>query len=190
MEVGPLARLLVLYASKDAHAQELVDGSLKQLDLPVSAVYSTLGRTLARALETQILVHAMRGWYDQLLANIKAGNTDTFNELYFNPANWPMNTQGVGFMEAPRGALTHWLSIRNGVIDNYQCVVPSTWNAGPRDAQNQPGAYEAALAGHALADRDQPLEILRTIHSFDPCLACAVHLLDEDGQERLKIKVR
>ena len=190
MEVGPLARLLVLYAKQDAHARELVDGSLKQLDLPVSAVYSTLGRTLARALETQILVHAMRGWYDQLLANIKAGNTDTFNELYFNPANWPVNTKGVGFMEAPRGALTHWLSISNGVIDNYQCVVPSTWNAGPRDAENQPGAYEAALAGHALENPDQPLEILRTIHSFDPCLACAVHLLDENGEERLQIKVR
>lgn len=190
MEVGPLARLLMLYANKDAHAQELVDGSLKQLDLPVSAVYSTLGRTLARALETQIFTHAMRGWYNQLVANIKGGNTDTFNNLYFDPANWPVNTKGVGFMEAPRGALTHWLTINNGVIDNYQCVVPSTWNAGPRDASNQPGAYEAALAGHTLEDADQPLEILRTIHSFDPCLACAVHLLDENGQERLKIKVR
>jgi len=190
MEVGPLARVLMLYASNDAYTRELVDSSLSQLNLPIDALYSTLGRTLARALETQILMRGMRNWYDQLLTNIKADNTDTFNELYFDPANWPVDGRGVGFMEAPRGALAHWLSIGNGVIDNYQCVVPSTWNAGPRDANNQPGAYEAALAGHALADPSQPLEILRTIHSFDPCLACAVHLLDEDGSERLQIKVR
>ena len=190
MEVGPLARVLMLYARNDAQTRDLVDGSLKQLQLPLDALFSTLGRTLARALETKILMRQMRSWYDQLMANIKSGDTDTFNELYFEPNNWPLNTKGVGFMEAPRGALTHWLSIENGIINNYQCVVPSTWNAGPRDASNKPGAYEAALAGHQLEDPDQPLEILRTIHSFDPCLACAVHLLDENGQERLNIKVR
>ena len=123
----------------------------------------------------------MRGprqvWYDNLIANIKAGDVRTFNEKQWNPSTWPREAKGAGTMEAPRGTLGHWIVIRDGKIANYQAVVPSTWTAGPRDAQGQDGAYEAALKGHTLIDTKQPIEILRTIHSFDPCLACAVHVV-------------
>ena len=133
----------------------------------------------------------MQGWYDDLVANIRAGETRTFNEAQWDPSTWPAEAKGVGFMEAPRGALSHYVVIKNGVIDNYQAVVPSTWNAGPRDPNDQPGAYEAALQdNHDLHDPKQPVEILRTVHSFDPCIACAVHLTDEDGDEMLQVKVR
>ncbi|MEZ5535369.1 MAG: nickel-dependent hydrogenase large subunit [Thiolinea sp.] len=189
METGPLARMLMLYGTGHAQAKELVDVTLQQLDLPVEALFSTMGRTAARTLETGIMVDAMQGWFDQLLANIKAGDTKTFNEALWEPSAWPSEAKGVGFMEAPRGALAHWVVIKGGVIDNYQAVVPSTWNAGPRDHLGQAGPYEAALAGHALHDAKQPLEILRTIHSFDPCIACAVHLTDPDGEEIIKVKV-
>ncbi len=176
MEVGPLARMLMMYASGHAQARELVDSTLARLEVPVEALYSTLGRTAARTLETKVFVDAMQGWYDQLIANIKAGDTRTFNEKLWEPHTWPRSARGAGFMEAPRGALGHWIVIEDGKIANYQAVVPSTWNAGPRDPQGQPGAYEAALAGHVLADPARPIEILRTIHSFDPCIACAVHV--------------
>ncbi|MBV2096677.1 MAG: nickel-dependent hydrogenase large subunit, partial [Candidatus Thiodiazotropha sp. (ex Codakia orbicularis)] len=145
----------------------------------------------ARTLETKILADAMQGWYDQLIANIKAGDTKTFNDALWDPSTWPRQCQGVGFMEAPRGALGHWIVIEDGKIANYQAVVPSTWNAGPRDSAGQAGAYEAALQdNHQLADVKQPVEILRTIHSFDPCIACAVHLSDKDGEEMLQLKVK
>ncbi len=190
VEVGPLARVLMLYAKGHEQARELVNMTLGTLDLPTRALFSTLGRTAARTLETKILADAMQGWYDQLIANIKAGDTKTFNENLWDPATWPKRCQGVGFMEAPRGALGHWIVIEEGRIANYQAVVPSTWNAGPRDTQGQAGAYEAALQdNHQLADVKQPVEILRTIHSFDPCIACAVHLSDEDGDEMLQLKV-
>ncbi|MEN8167268.1 MAG: nickel-dependent hydrogenase large subunit [Pseudomonadota bacterium] len=190
MEVGPLARVLTLYAKGHEQTKELVHMTLSTLDLPVRALFSTLGRTAARTLETKIIADAMQGWYDQLLANIKSGDTRTFNEALWEPSTWPKQCQGVGFMEAPRGALGHWIVIEEGKIANYQAVVPSTWNAGPRDPQGQPGAYEAALQdNHQLADAKQPVEILRTIHSFDPCIACAVHLSDEEGEEMLQLKV-
>jgi len=190
VEVGPLARVLMLYATGNPQTKELVDMALKRLDLPVQALYSTLGRTVARALETRIFVDAMEGWYDQLIANIKGGDLRTFNEALWDPETWPKEARGVGFTEAPRGALAHWIVIKNGRIDNYQAVVPSTWNAGPRDAQGQDGPYEAALKGHRLHDPKQPIEILRTIHSFDPCLACAVHVTDPDGAELIEVKIR
>ncbi len=189
MEVGPLARVLMLYASGHEQTKELVGMTLKTLDVPVEALFSTLGRTAARTLETKIIVDAMQDWLDALIGNIKAGDTKTFNEVLWEPSSWPSEARGVGYMEAPRGALAHWIVIKNGVIDNYQAVVPSTWNAGPRDPGGQSGAYEAALQGHTLYDPKQPLEILRTIHSFDPCIACAVHLTDPDGEEIVKLKV-
>ncbi len=194
MEVGPLARVLLLYADTGAaaHAQtkELVDMTLSKLDIPVEALFSTLGRTAARTLETKIVVDAMQVWYNNLIANIKAGDTTTFNEALWDPATWPKHAQGAGFMEAPRGALGHWIVINDGKIENYQAVVPSTWNAGPRDPDGVPGAYEAALQdNHQLAVADQPLEILRTIHSFDPCIACAVHLTDPESGEQIQVKV-
>ncbi|HVN46830.1 MAG TPA: nickel-dependent hydrogenase large subunit, partial [Steroidobacteraceae bacterium] len=113
----------------------------------------------------------------------------TFDQTRWDPARWPAEAKGAGYMEAPRGALSHWIVIRNGRIANYQAVVPSTWNAGPRDPQGQPGAYEAALVGHQLADPKQPIEILRTIHSFDPCIACAVHVTDPQRGELVRVKV-
>ncbi|MBI5163260.1 MAG: nickel-dependent hydrogenase large subunit [Magnetospirillum sp.] len=189
MEVGPLARMLMLYGSGHAQARELVDSSLARLKLPVTALFSTLGRTAARTLETKIIVDAMGGWLDQLVANIRAGDIDTFNEARWEPSTWPAHAKGAGAMEAPRGALGHWVVIDDGKIANYQAVVPSTWNAGPRDVAGLSGPYEAALKGHVLAVPDQPLEILRTIHSFDPCIACAVHLTGAGGESLLELKV-
>jgi hydrogenase large subunit len=191
VEVGPLARVLVLYAKGDDATRELVDSTLEVFDAEPRALFSTLGRTAARTLETKLIADKMQDWYDDLVANIRAGDTKTFNERQWEPASWPREAKGVGFMEAPRGGLAHYVVIKDQVIDNYQAVVPSTWNAGPRDPNNQPGAYEAALEdNHELHDPQQPVEILRTVHSFDPCIACAVHLTDEEGEEMLKVKVR
>ncbi len=191
MEVGPLARVLAMYAAGDEQAKELVGYTLQTLDVPVDALFSTLGRTAARALESKILADAMQGWYDDLMANIKVGDLRTFNDQYWEPSSWPKHMAGVGLMEAPRGGLSHWLVVDNGRITNYQAVVPTTWNAGPRDGQEQPGAYEAALQdNHVMVDAKQPIEILRTIHSFDPCLACAVHVTDPDGDELVQVKIR
>ncbi len=190
MEVGPLARVLLLYASGHAQTKELVEMTLTTLDLPVTALYSTLGRTAARTLETKILADAAQGWYNELIANIKAGDTSTFNDSLWEPSSWPSEARGAGYMEAPRGALGHWIVIKDRKIANYQAVVPSTWNAGPRDPSSQPGAYEAALQdNHQVVDAKQPIEILRTIHSFDPCIACAVHLTDPETGEQMEIKI-
>jgi hydrogenase large subunit len=189
MEVGPLARVLMLYATGHEPTRELADSTLRSLDLPLSAMFSTLGRLAARTLETKIIADAMQGWFDELIANIRTGNTRTFNEKLWEPSSWPRTARGAGYTEAPRGALAHWVVIEDGKIANYQCVVPSTWNAGPRDASGQPGPYEAALVGHRLHDPEQPVEILRTIHSFDPCIACAVHVVDPQGEELVQVKV-
>jgi hydrogenase large subunit len=190
VEVGPLARVLILYAKGHAQTKELVDMALNKLGLPVEALFSTLGRTAARTLETKVVVDTMQVWYDNLIDNIKAGDTKTFNDALWDPATWPKKCQGAGYMEAPRGALGHWIVIEDGKIANYQAVVPSTWNAGPRDPKGQPGAYEAALQdNHQLHDVKAPVEILRTIHSFDPCIACAVHLTDPETGEQIQVKV-
>jgi hydrogenase large subunit len=191
MEVGPLARVLMLYSKGHEPTKELATRALSQLDLPLSAMFSTLGRTAARTLESKIIVDQMSVWYDNLIANIRAGDLSVHNEAKWDPSTWPAEAKGVGFMEAPRGALAHWVVIKDGKIDNYQAVVPSTWNAGPRDQKGQPGPYEAALMDrHTLADPKQPLEIQRTIHSFDPCIACAVHVVNPQGEELMKIRVR
>ncbi|NOQ90230.1 MAG: hydrogenase 1 large subunit [Gammaproteobacteria bacterium] len=191
MEVGPLSRVLMLYATGHEQTKELVGMTLNKLDVPVEALFSTLGRTAARTLETKIFADAMQGWFDDLIVNIKAGETRTFNEILWEPSSWPKQAQGVGYIEAPRGSLAHWIVIEDETIKNYQAVVPSTWNAGPRDANGVPGAYEAALEdNHTLHDVKQPVEILRTIHSFDPCIACAVHLTDPDGEEIIKVQVK
>lgn len=191
MEVGPLARVLMLYAKGHAQTKELVDMTLNKLDIPVDGLFSTLGRTAARTLETKVIADNMQTWYDNLLLNIKAGDVKTFNETLWEPKSWPTKARGVGFTEAPRGGLAHWIVIEDQKISNYQAVVPSTWNAGPRDDKGQAGAYEAALEdNHELHDPKQPVEILRTIHSFDPCIACAVHVVDPDGEELIQIKVK
>ena len=191
VEVGPLARVLMLYATGHEQTKELASMALSKLDAPLDAMFSTLGRTAARTLETKIIVDQMQGWFDNLMGNIKAGDIAVHNPKMWEPSTWPKECKGVGFMEAPRGALAHWVVIKDGKIDNYQAVVPSTWNAGPRDAKGQAGAYEAALMDrHTIFDRAQPLEIQRTIHSFDPCIACAVHVTDKDGESTLELNVR
>ncbi len=181
-EVGPLARILTLYA-RDMHGvRYLVNEYLQKLNLPLQALYSTMGRTLSRGLETYLYAHAMKGWYNELLENIKSGDTKTFNAEKWEPSAWPKESYGLGLMEAPRGSLSHWVHIKDGKIANYQAVVPTTWNGSPRDAKGNPSPYEASLVGHTLANPEEPLEILRTIHSFDPCLACAVHLYHKEGK--------
>ena len=190
MEVGPLARYLVAYARGVDEVKEQVDGLLAALDLPVTALFSTLGRTAARGLECSFTAHKMREVFDGMMANLKTGDTATANMQKWEPSTWPADTKGVGFGDAPRGALGHWVHIQDSKIANYQAIVPSTWNASPRDAAGNIGAYEAALLGTPMADPSQPLEILRTIHSFDPCLACASHVMSPDGQELATVKIR
>jgi len=182
MEVGPLARLLVAYASGNDDVREVVNDTLKRFNAPPTVLFSTLGRTAARGLETKLIAHWMKEFYSMLISNIKNGDTRTFNGEKWDPDTWPKEAKGVGLTEAPRGALAHWIVIKDKKIDNYQLVVPSTWNASPRDAKGQRSAYEASLLNTPMADPNQPVEILRTIHSFDPCIACAVHLYDPEGK--------
>ncbi len=190
MEVGPLSRYVIGYAQNNPEFKEPVDMVLKKLDLPVSALFSTLGRTAARGLECSWAAHKMRHFQDKLVANIKAGDTATANVDKWEPKTWPAESKGVGFTEAPRGALGHWVRIKEGKIDNYQCVVPTTWNGSPRDPKGQIGAFEASLLNTPLSNAEQPLEILRTLHSFDPCLACSTHLMSPEGREMTSVKVR
>lgn len=182
MEVGPLSRMLVGYASGREEYKEVVHYALKKLDVPVTALFSTLGRTAARGLESILVADWAKEFYQQLLANIKNGDSRMHNNEKWDPSTWPSEAKGVGMTEAPRGALAHWIVIKDKKIDNYQLVVPSTWNASPRDENGNRSAYEESLIGTPIADPEQPLEILRTIHSFDPCLACAVHVYDEKGK--------
>jgi hydrogenase large subunit len=182
MEVGPLARFLVAYASGQPDVKALVDSTLAALKAPPAALFSTLGRIAARALETQLLAGRLVGWIQELANNLSTGKLEIHNGKMWDPKSWPDTARGFGFFEAPRGSLGHWVEIENEAIKNYQAVVPSTWNAGPRDAHGQRGAYEAALIKTPVADPERPLELLRTIHSFDPCLACAVHMVDARGR--------
>ncbi len=187
MEVGPLARLLVGYGRGNKEIQDAVNGALSHLNVPVDALFSTLGRTAARGIETQLVANWTMEFYNQLLTNIKNGDTRMANMELWDPSKWPAEAKGVGFTEAPRGALAHWIKIKDGKTENYQQVVPTTWNASPRDPKGQKSAYESALIDTPVADPELPLEIIRTIHSFDPCLACAVHLYDEHGNHISKV---
>ena len=189
MEVGPLARLLVAYGRGNKEVKEVVDKALTDLQVPVTALFSTLGRTAARGLESILAARWGLEFYDSLIANIKNGDTRMANTEKFEPFTWPEKAVGVGHSEAPRGALAHWINIEDKKIANYQLVVPTTWNASPRDGNGKMSAYEAALMDTPVADEKQPLEIIRTIHSFDPCLACAVHLYDEEGKQISRIAV-
>jgi hydrogenase large subunit len=190
METGPLARMVVAYAKKMPRQTELINEALNKAGVPVQALFSTLGRTLSRCLEARMMAEEMLTCLNDLTANIRNGDEVAANMDKWEPSTWPKECRGVGPAEAPRGALGHWCVIKNGVIENWQAVVPSTWNASPRDPKGQIGAYEAALLGTPVAIPDQPLEILRTIHSFDPCLACATHVLDTKGKELCTVKVR
>jgi len=191
METGPLARLVMLHAAGDAAAIALTASVLAKLSLPFEALYSTLGRIVARGIESKLMVDRMAVWHDRLMANIEAGNVTTFNEAKWDPSTWPTHARGIGTVEGPRGALGHWIIIDDGKITNYQAVVPTTWNAGPMDEAGRHGPYEAALmSGHRLAIPSQPLEILRTIHSFDPCMACAAHVFGPENGEIVKVKIK
>ena len=190
MEVGPLARWVIGYAKGIPEYKEPVEKVLTDLGLPVEALFSTLGRTAARGLEGSWAAHKMRYFQDKLMANLKAGDSATANVSKWEPHTWPKHTKGVGTTEAPRGALGHWVVIKDGRIENYQAVVPTTWNGSPRDPAGNIGAFEAALMNTPVAVADQPLEILRTLHSFDPCLACSTHVMSPDGAELTRVKVR
>lgn len=190
VEVGPLARMIVGYASGKAEFKDVVNDALGRLKLPATALFSTLGRTAARGLETKLAVGWLQEEFDHLMTNLKSGDTTTADVSKWQPASWPEDAKGFGFTEAPRGSLGHWVKIHEGKIANYQIVVPSTWNASPKDAKGQHGAYEAALMGTPMADPQRPVEILRTIHSFDPCLACASHVIGPDGRKLAEVVVR
>jgi [NiFe] hydrogenase large subunit len=181
-EVGPLARVLVAYAKGDKATQTVVNKTLADLGIPVTALFSTLGRTAARGLETVIIGQAMEGWINELVGNLKNGNDKTC-------ASWKMKDgMGYGLNDVPRGSLGHWVQIEKGKIKNYQYVVPSTWNLGPRDAKGKMGPVEEALIGTPVADPKRPLEVLRTVHSFDPCIACGVHVIDPDSNQVYKVR--
>ena len=189
MEVGPLARVLVGYASGREDFKAVVDSTLSKLGVPATALFSTLGRTAARGLETLLVIEWAMEFYDDLLTNIRNGDTRMANTEKFDPKKWEASAKGVGHTEAPRGSLAHWIVIEDQKIANYQLVVPTTWNASPRDPEGKMSAYEAALMDTPIADPENPLEILRTVHSFDPCMACAVHLYDEEGKHVNRVKV-
>lgn len=189
METGPLARLMVSYAAGHEKYKPLVDSVLKQLDIPFSALNSAIGRMIARGLETLIMADYLREDMDALLQSIKNGNTVTFDKTKWDPSTWPKTSKGVGVLEAPRGALGHWIVIENGITKSYQAIVPTTWNASSRDSNNGIGPYEASLIGTKIINKDQPLEILRIIHSFDPCLACAIHLTDLENLKTTEIRI-
>ncbi len=195
VEVGPLARVVIGLAAKDSLMTKYATGFLAKLGdklglgkaAPASVIFSTVGRTAARAIETELMADVMMGWVDELASNVASGDLSTWTEFDFDEVS--KDAKGFGMAEAPRGGLGHWVVIKDGKIENYQAVVPSTWNAAPRDYKGRMGAYEAALIGTKVADPDQPLEILRTIHSFDPCIACAVHIVDTKGKELSSFKV-
>ena len=187
VEVGPLARMVVGYVKGDERIKKYVSNFLKRSGLPIEVLFSTVGRTAARAIETELMTDVMMDWVDELAKNVASGDDSTWTEFDFDVV--AKECKGAGMAEAPRGALGHWVNIKDGKVTNYQAIVPSTWNAGPRDANNQLGAYEASLIGTKVADPEQPLEIIRTIHSFDPCIACAVHVVDTKGKELAVYKV-
>ena len=189
MEVGPLARMVIAYAAGHPQVKPLVDGTLAQLKAQPAALFSTLGRIAARTIEAQVMARQLPGWVDQLDDNMSKGQLAIHNGEKWDRDTWPQSARGFGFHEAPRGSLGHWVEIENKQIKNYQAVVPTTWNAGPRDAKGQRGAYELSLLKTPVADPERPLEILRTIHSFDPCLACAVHVIDGRGRSIMKCRM-
>lgn len=190
-QVGPLANVLAMYVSGHAPTRKYVDqtlatvSALAKTQVGIPALHSTIGRIAARVVRCAVLNDTLNNQWTALVNNIASGDVRTFNKPTF-PAG---EQRGFGYHEAPRGTLSHWVVIQDGRIKNYQCVVPSTWNAGPRNGSDAPGPYEASLVGNPVADPEKPLEVLRTVHSFDPCLACAIHLVDGENREIVKVKV-
>ena len=197
MQVGPLAQVLVGYVQGHEGFKKWGDwmlgtaGKIAGVKLTPAVLHSTLGRHAARAIRCAVLSELAQKHWKLLAENIGKGDTTIFVDPLKNLK--PGTYKGVGFHEAPRGTLSHWSVIdtdgKTMKLKNYQAVVPSTWNAGPRDAKDQKGPYEASLVGNPIADPKLPLEALRTIHSFDPCLACAIHTVDQEGEEIARVKV-
>jgi hydrogenase large subunit len=187
MQVGPVARIVMAYVQKHPRVREIVDGAAKTLGIKPAQLNSTAGRALARAVEALLGAEILANeTFPKFMAGIKAGDIATFDASKWEPSSWPKEASGYAFVEVARGNLSHWVTIEDGEVKRYQAVVPTTWLAGGRDDQGQIGPYEHSLAGdgkHPLVDPEQPLEILRTIHSFDPCMSCAVHVLDPAGAE-------
>jgi len=197
VEVGPLPRYILAYAQNVGYVRDQITDSLGRFNTLAGtnltaqqALPTTIGRTLARALESQYCAAMMQADWNSLIANIKAGDTATANVEKWDPKTWPKEAKGVGTVAAPRGGLGHWIKIKDGKIENYQCVVPSTWNGSPRDPKGNIGAFEASLLNTPMERPDEPVEILRTLHSFDPCLACSTHVMAPDGAELARVTVR
>ena len=188
----PMPRVLVAYARNQPEIKALVDKAIKTLGEPLASLNSTMGRMVGRAIESVYCARQYKAVFESFVDAIKAGQTATFNAARWEPATWPAKAQGIGFVEAPRGTLSHWVNIENGKIANYQAIVPSTWNSSDKDPMGVAGpfAYSLAHTGtHPLVDPAAPLEPLRTIHSFDPCMSCAVHVLDITGAQVTEVKV-
>jgi len=191
-QVGPLANVLAMYGAghepTKRHLERVlgIAGSVHGSPIPLSGLHSTIGRIAARAVRCAVLLEALQEQWQLLMDNIGRGDFETYNRPTFPKGE----VRGFGVHEAPRGVLSHWAVIENGKIRNYQAVVPSTWNAGPRAQDDAPGPYEASLIGNPVADPDRPLEVLRTVHSFDPCIACAIHLVDPRSRPIVEVKVR
>jgi hydrogenase large subunit len=180
--------MAVAYAAGHSRVREAITQGLSHLAVGPQALFSTLGRVLARGVETLLIAEQMQNWIDELEANMDNGNLSTHNGTLWDPATWPAEATGWGSTEAPRGGLAHWVRIRNGRIETYQAVVPTTWNGSPRDALGQRGVWEEALIGTPVIDPEKPVEILRTVHSFDPCMACAVHIVDTQNREITQVR--
>jgi hydrogenase large subunit len=189
-QVGPLANVLCMYAAGHGPTKQYVQtvletvSSIAGTQVGPQALHSTIGRHAARAVRAAVLYDELNTQWQALVDNIAKGDVKTFTPFTF-PAG---EIRGFGFHEAPRGTLSHWVVIDSGKIKNYQAVVPSTWNAGPRNQNDALGPYEAALIDNPVADPERPLEVVRTIHSFDPCLACAIHMVDAKGRLIVKVK--
>jgi hydrogenase large subunit len=189
-QVGPLANVLCMAAAGHEPTTRYLDtvvsaaSALAGTQIPLTALHSTIGRHAARAIRCAVYYESLQNQWQLLMDNIGRGDYETFNRPTFMKGE----QRGFGFHEAPRGVLSHWVVIRDGKIANYQAVVPSTWNAGPRDENDEMGPYEASLVGNPVADPELPLEVIRTVHSFDPCLACAIHMVDDRKQEIVRVK--
>lgn len=184
METGPLATVLIAYAKGHPEVKKTVDYVLNYLGVGPAALFSTLGRTAARGIETKVVADKLMDWVNELADNVKSGN-----DVIYQDWKMPDEAEGVGFVTAPRGALSHWIKIKDGKIENFQLVVPSTWNLGPRCSEGKLSAVEEALMGTPIADAERPVEILRTVHSYDPCIACGVHVIDAKTNKVRKFKI-
>lgn len=186
MEVGALARMVVAYASGQPTAKKLIDDTLAKIGHPghPEVLFGIIGRIAARVLECKMVADSMYQWGLDIIENIKKGNTAVYNEYTI-----PDKAQGIGLWEAPRGALGHWIDVAGKKIKNYQCVVPTTWNVCPRDDNGVRGPIEEALIGTAVFNSEKPLEVMRVVHSFDPCLACTVHVIHPESNRIMDFKV-